>query len=96
MATSQGVQAFTAVTDAFGGKQSSKPTGPFAPQYITFVYIPSAILIASTALLKASWTPLALAIAAALGGFQFYANRTLRLESLPSQWLTLSRAAKGP
>ncbi|KAK5135575.1 NADH-cytochrome b5 reductase [Meristemomyces frigidus] len=69
------IQAMTAVTDAFSGKQTAKPTSPFAPQYITFVYIPSIILIAGTALLKASWTPLAFAIAAALGGFQFYANQ---------------------
>ena len=71
----KGVAAFTAATDVFGGKQTAKPTGPFAPQYITFVYIPSAILIAGTALLNVAWTPYAVAVAAALGGYQFYANR---------------------
>lgn len=57
-------------------KFSSKPTGPLAPQYVNFVYIPSAILIAGTALFKATWVPLAVAVAAALGGIQFYQNRT--------------------
>ena len=57
-------------------KFTSKPTGPLAPQYINFVYIPSAILIASTALFKVTWIPVAVAIAAALGGFQFYNNRS--------------------
>ena len=71
----KGAAAFTAATDVFGGKQTAKPTGPFAPQYITFVYIPSAILIAGTALLNVAWTPYAVAVAAALGGYQFYANR---------------------
>lgn len=73
----QSVQALTAITDVFTGKQTAKPTSPLAPQYVVFVYIPSVILIAGTALTKASWTPLALAVAAALGGYQFYANRTL-------------------
>ena len=67
----------TALTDVFSGKQTAKPTSLFAPQYVTLVYIPSVILIAGTALFKASWTPLAFAIAAALGGYQFYANRAL-------------------
>ena len=48
-----------------------------SPQYVNFVYIPSAILIASTAVFKATWVPLAVAVAAALGGFQFWQNRTL-------------------
>lgn len=72
----QSVQALTAITDAFTGKQTAKPTSPLAPQYITFVYIPSVILIAGTTLYNASWTPLAVAVAAALGGYQFYTNRT--------------------
>lgn len=71
----KGKAVVTAATDVFGGKQTAKPTGPFAPQYITFVYIPSAILIAGTALLNVAWTPYAVAVAAALGGYQFYANR---------------------
>ncbi|KAK4540114.1 NADH-cytochrome b5 reductase [Oleoguttula mirabilis] len=71
----QGVQALTAITDAFAGKQTAKPTSPLAPQYIAFVYIPSVILIAATALTKASWTPVALVVAAALGGYQFYVNQ---------------------
>ncbi|KAI6858429.1 hypothetical protein D0864_07310 [Hortaea werneckii] len=71
----KGKAVVTAATDVFGGKQTAKPTGPFAPQYITFVYIPSAILIAGTALLNVAWTPYAVAVAAALGGYQFYANQ---------------------
>lgn len=82
--TDKGVAAFTAVTDVFGGKQTAKPTGPFAPQYITFVYIPSAILIAGTALLNVAWTPYAVAVAAALGGYQFYANRQSSVTVIPS------------
>merc|ERR1711939_530419 len=33
----KGKAVVTAATDVFGGKQTAKPTGPFAPQYITFV-----------------------------------------------------------
>lgn len=55
---------------------TAKPTGPLAPQYITGVYIPSVILIAGTAVFKLQWLPLALAVCAALGGYQFFGNRT--------------------
>jgi len=46
-----------------------------AQQYITGVYIPSAILIAGTAVFKVQWLPLAIAVCAALGGYQFLNNR---------------------
>ena len=58
---------------------SSKASGPLSPQFINFVYIPSAILIAGTALVKPAWTPFAVVIAAALGGFQFYQSREYAL-----------------
>ena len=54
---------------------TAKPTGPLAPQYITGVYVPSAILIAGTAVFKLQWLPLALAVCAALGGYQIFSNR---------------------
>lgn len=72
------VEALTTLTDVATGKSTSKPKGPFAAQYIAFVYLPSVILIASTAAVKVSWTPLAVVAAAALGGYQFYSNRTNR------------------
>jgi hypothetical protein len=55
---------------------TAKPTGPLAPQYITGVYVPSAILIVGTAAFKLQWLPLAIAVCAALGGYQFFTNRT--------------------
>jgi cytochrome-b5 reductase len=55
---------------------TAKPTGPLAPQYITGVYVPSAILIIGTAAFKLQWLPLALAVCAALGGYQVFSNRT--------------------
>ncbi|KAK3117902.1 NADH-cytochrome b5 reductase [Teratosphaeriaceae sp. CCFEE 6253] len=69
------VDVFTAITDVASGKSTTKPSGPFAAQYIAFVYLPSVILIASTAAIKVSWTPLAVVVAAALGGYQFYTNQ---------------------
>lgn len=57
-------------------KHTYKPTGPFAPQYVTGVYIPSAVLIVAAAVAKPSLLPLAVAVAAALGGWKFYSNRT--------------------
>lgn len=60
---------------------TAKPTGPLAPQYITGVYLPSAILIAGTAVFKLQWLPLALAVCVALGGYQFLGNRTTTLSA---------------
>ena len=56
-------------------KFTSKPTGPLSPQYVNFVYIPSAVLIAGAALYNVKFVPVALAIAAALGGYQIFNNR---------------------
>lgn len=56
-------------------KGTYKPTGPFAPQYIQGVYIPSAILIVGAALVKRLLVPLAVVIAAGLAAYQFYNQR---------------------
>ncbi|KAK5109864.1 NADH-cytochrome b5 reductase [Meristemomyces frigidus] len=69
------VEVLTVLTDVATGKSTSKPTGPFAPQYIAFVYIPSFILVAGTAAIKASWLPVAIVVALALGGYQTFANQ---------------------
>ena len=61
-------------------KHTYKPTGPFAPQYIQGVYAPSAILIVGAALVNKTLVPVAIAIAAALAGYQFFNNR----ECLPT------------
>lgn len=58
---------------------TAKPTGPLAPQYITGVYVPSAILVAGTAVFKQQWLPLALAVSVALGGYQFFNNQTKKV-----------------
>lgn len=58
-------------------KNTVKPTGFLAPQYVNGVYIPSAVLILGCAVAKPTWLPFAVAIAAALGGVQFYLNRKL-------------------
>lgn len=47
-----------------------------APQYVHGVYIPSALLIVGTAIVKKEWVPFALVIAALLGGWKVYSNRT--------------------
>ena len=57
-------------------KHTYKPAGPFDQQYITRVYIPSALFIAAVALVKIQYTPIAIAAAAALAGWQFFNNRT--------------------
>jgi cytochrome-b5 reductase len=61
---------------------SPKPTSLMAPQYITGVYIPSAILIVGTAAFKLQWLPIAIAVCAALGGYQFLNNRNTRPSNL--------------
>jgi len=48
----------------------------FAPQYVQGVYIPSALLLVGTAIIKKEWLPFAAILAAALGGWKVYSNGT--------------------
>ncbi|KAF2454069.1 NADH-cytochrome b5 reductase 1 [Lineolata rhizophorae] len=52
---------------------------PFAPQYVHGVYIPAALLIVGTAIVKKEWLPFAVALAAVLGGWKVYASGTRKV-----------------
>ena len=52
-----------------------RPSSPLSPQYITGVYLPSAVLLVATALVKVEWIPFAAIVAASLGAWTFYSNR---------------------
>ncbi|KAF2004035.1 NADH-cytochrome b5 reductase 1 [Amniculicola lignicola CBS 123094] len=43
-----------------------------APQFVHGVYIPSALLIVGTLIIKSEWAPYAVALAAIIGGFKMY------------------------
>lgn len=63
-----------------------RPTSWLSPQYINGVYIPSALLLVGTAIVKIEWLPFAAVLALALGGWKVYTNRgnlrsTLTLET---------------
>ncbi|KAF2646442.1 ferredoxin reductase-like protein [Massarina eburnea CBS 473.64] len=49
-------------------------SGIFATQYVQGVYIPSALLIIGTAIIKTEWVGFAVALAAVLGGWKVYSN----------------------
>ncbi|KAI4225128.1 MAG: hypothetical protein L6R36_004148 [Xanthoria steineri] len=53
-----------------------KPTSLFSPQYITGVYIPSALLLVGVAIAKKEYLPFAVIIAALLGGYRFYSTQS--------------------
>ncbi|KAF2151259.1 NADH-cytochrome b5 reductase 1 [Myriangium duriaei CBS 260.36] len=53
-----------------------KESGPLASHYINGVYIPSTLLIFTVALVKIEYTPVAIAIAAVLAGYQFFAHNS--------------------
>lgn len=55
---------------------SVRPTGPLAPQYIHGVYIPAGLIIFGTFIVKKEWLPYAVALAAILGAWKIYNNRT--------------------
>ena len=54
-----------------------RPVSAFSPQYINGVYIPSALLIVGTAIVKKEWVVYAVAVAIMLGAWKVYNNRTL-------------------
>lgn len=54
-----------------------KPTSALSPQYVTGVYIPSALLLIGVAIAKKEWLPFAAVASVLLGGYRFYSNRKL-------------------
>ena len=76
-------------------KHTYKPTGPFAPQYIQGVYAPSAVLIVGAALVNKSLVPVAIAIAAALAGYQFFNNRECLFSGSPPPEKLLTTRHRG-
>jgi cytochrome-b5 reductase len=47
---------------------------PFAPQYIHGVYIPSALLIFGTYIVRSEWIPYAVGLAVILGSWKVYSS----------------------
>lgn len=70
---------------------------PLAPQYVHGVYIPSALLIVGTAIVKKEWLPYAVALAAILGGWKVYSNRKIFYDFLRTRasHLIFCRSAQG-
>lgn len=56
-------------------------SGLFATQYVQGVYIPSALLIVGTAIIKKEWIPFAVALAAVLGGWKVFSNGKWNLDA---------------
>ncbi|KAI4260573.1 MAG: hypothetical protein L6R35_007431, partial [Caloplaca aegaea] len=56
-----------------------KPTSALSPQYVTGVYLPSALLLVGVAIAKKEWLPFAVVIAALLGGYKFYSNQSRKV-----------------
>ena len=73
-------------------------SSPFAPQYVHGVYIPSALLIVGTAIIKSEWLVYAVALAAILGSWKVYNNRKIpeNLQVQKSPRLTLHSPAQSP
>ena len=62
---------------------ASQESGPLASHYINGVYIPSTLLIFAVALVKIQYTPIAIAVAAVLAGYQYFVhNAGMTLPSL--------------
>lgn len=49
--------------------------GAFARQYIDYIYIPAALLVVGTAIVKIDWTPYAALLAVALGTWNYFSFR---------------------
>jgi cytochrome-b5 reductase len=58
---------------------SASPSGPLATQYVQGVYIPSALLIFGTFIIKKEWLPYAVALAAVLGSYKVWVNQVRKV-----------------
>jgi hypothetical protein len=52
-------------------------SGIFAKQYVNFIYIPSALVLVGTAIIKSEWIPYAVGLVGLLGAWQFVDMRKL-------------------
>ena len=57
--------------------QGSRSSTLFNPQYVNGVYIPCALLVFGTAIVKREWIPYAVVLAALVGSWKVYNNRKL-------------------
>lgn len=55
-----------------------KPVSVLDPQFVHTVYIPSALLMVGTLIVKREWWPFALLVAVGLGGWNIYSSRKLK------------------
>ena len=71
-----------------------RPSSPLSIQYITGVYLPSALLLAVTAFVKKEWIPFAAILAAGLGAWTVYSNRKILQTEACDSALTASAEVK--
>ena len=57
------------------GQQPVKTSPIFAPQYIHGIYIPFALLLLGTTIVKKEWLPFAALFAVVIGGWKIYTSR---------------------
>lgn len=53
--------------------------GAFARQYIDYIYVPAALLVVGTVIVKSDWTPYAVLLAVALGTYNYFSFRKLHV-----------------
>jgi cytochrome-b5 reductase len=49
-------------------------SSPFSAQYVTGLYLPSALLLIGVTAVKSEWLPYAVALTAVLAGWTFYSS----------------------
>jgi cytochrome-b5 reductase len=54
-----------------------KPVSVMDPQFVHGVYIPSALLMVGTIIVKKEWWPFALLLVVGLGGWKLYSSRKI-------------------
>lgn len=57
-------------------------SSPFAAQYVTGIYLPSAALLIGTAAFKSEWLPYAIALTAVLTGAVLFSSQGMRIDPL--------------
>jgi len=57
----------------------SAPSTFLAPQYVHGVYIPSALLLVGTAIVRKEWLPYAAVLALVLGGWKVFINQVRKV-----------------
>lgn len=94
LTVSKALQPSSDSAEQMATKHTHKPVNFFDPRYVDGIYIPSALLVVGTLLIKKEYWPFAIAAAAGLSGYKLFRSRTSSAHSTSHVPLTAHKTTR--